>query len=40
MDHDYGQPSAFWGPMFGSASNPTITTGWQKIVGMTFRYAE
>lgn len=40
MDHDYGQPSAFWGPMFGSASNPTITTGWQKIVSMTFLDAE
>lgn len=34
MDHGSGLPNAMYGPMFGSPDNPTITTGWQKIVGM------
>ncbi len=40
VDHSYGLPNAMYGPMFGIAENPTITTGWGKIVDMTFLDAE
>lgn len=40
VDHNYGLPASLYGPMFGVAQNPTITTGWGKIMGMTFIQAE
>jgi hypothetical protein len=35
MDINYGTPTSMWGPMFGAEDNPTITTGWGRIVDMT-----
>ena len=35
MNVDYGVPTSSWGPMFGAPNNPTVTTGWGKIVDMT-----
>ena len=40
MDHYTGMPNAMFGPMFGCETNPTITTGWGKIVGMVCLDAE
>lgn len=40
MDINYGTPTSMWGPMFGAEDNPTITTGWGRIVDMTNINAE
>lgn len=40
MDVDNGVIRSQWGPMFGAPDNPTITTGWGKIVDMTCIDAE
>ncbi len=41
MDHSYGIPQSLYGPMFGgTGENPTITTGWGKVVGMVCLDAE
>ncbi len=40
MDHYAGLPSSMFGPMFGCEDNPTISTGWGKIVDMVWLDAE
>lgn len=41
VDNNYGVAQSMWGPMFGAGdTNPVITTGWGKIVGMTCLDAE
>ncbi|MCR5131658.1 MAG: hypothetical protein K6C10_09405 [Prevotella sp.] len=40
MDVDNGVIRSQWGPMFGAPDNPTITTGWGKIIDMTCLDAE
>lgn len=40
MDIDNGVIRSQWGPMFGAPDNPTITTGWGKIIDMTCIDAE
>lgn len=41
MNHNDGVPESYWGPMFGGdGENPVATTGWGKIVSMTWIDAE